>query len=298
MTNLISTIISSTAALVAIIGGFLVSRVITLSSERNAIVKRLREINNELENKQEMLDRVQLILLEDDVDDFIKDHAEEILMYDKDIKIILQEDDSVSLTSDELEPYIKRLNDIFDNLDKMIESTSSNYRLPADFDTFIKDNNLKVENYKDWYEIVYDIIYNNIPDDPPIDPKFGLMPSFRIRKIPVTTLPNVNHINWYRDKIKERDTLSDDIYFLSRMKCDHKKLLDEYGNISGLWSGLLILIYSSIVGIIVPILLLPYPLGKYDDISTKKVLLLLFFSGLASLFIYLGISMYKLTKDD
>ena len=72
---LISTIISATAALVAIIGGFLVSRVITLSSEKNSIVRRLKEINNELSNKQEILDRVELILLEDDVDDFIHNHA-------------------------------------------------------------------------------------------------------------------------------------------------------------------------------------------------------------------------------
>jgi hypothetical protein len=38
----ISKIINSSTALVVIIGGFLVSRVITLSSERNAIQKKSR----------------------------------------------------------------------------------------------------------------------------------------------------------------------------------------------------------------------------------------------------------------
>lgn len=55
LNGLISTIISSTAALVAIIGGFLVSRVISLSSEKNSIVRRLREINNDLKSKKRVV---------------------------------------------------------------------------------------------------------------------------------------------------------------------------------------------------------------------------------------------------
>ena len=51
LNGLISTIISSTAALVAIIGGFLVSRVITLSGEKNGILKKIKEIDKELDIK-------------------------------------------------------------------------------------------------------------------------------------------------------------------------------------------------------------------------------------------------------
>src|SRR5699024_3830435 len=52
---LISTIVTSTAALIAIIGGFLVSRVITLSSEQNGINRKLRELNNEINAKKNLL---------------------------------------------------------------------------------------------------------------------------------------------------------------------------------------------------------------------------------------------------
>ncbi|WP_186579773.1 hypothetical protein [Aquibacillus kalidii] len=49
---LLSTIIISTAALVAIIGGFLESRIISTSSDQNGIKRKIREINNELVAKR------------------------------------------------------------------------------------------------------------------------------------------------------------------------------------------------------------------------------------------------------
>ena len=54
LNGLISTIISSTAALVAIIGGFLVSRVITLSGEKSGILKKIKEIDKELDIKNSL----------------------------------------------------------------------------------------------------------------------------------------------------------------------------------------------------------------------------------------------------
>jgi len=62
---LISTIVTATAALVAIIGGFLVSRVITMASERKGI-ERIRELKNDLSAKRKMYDRAELVLLNED----------------------------------------------------------------------------------------------------------------------------------------------------------------------------------------------------------------------------------------
>lgn len=59
---LISTIITATAALVAIIGGFLVSRVITMASEKQSIERRLKEIDNDLKIKKEMLDNIENLI--------------------------------------------------------------------------------------------------------------------------------------------------------------------------------------------------------------------------------------------
>lgn len=49
LTELISTIITSTAAIVAIIGGFLVSRVISISSEQKVRLNVLQDIRNKIQ---------------------------------------------------------------------------------------------------------------------------------------------------------------------------------------------------------------------------------------------------------
>lgn len=136
MDTLISTIISATSALVAIIGGLLVSRVITLASEKSSIVRRLREIDSEMTNKQDMLNKIELRLLEDDVDNFIKEYAEDILVEGKTIEDILEEDDSIKRNEVELKPYVEDLYRIYNDLMTMIENTDYGYSLPSNFDLF------------------------------------------------------------------------------------------------------------------------------------------------------------------
>lgn len=299
LNTLISTIISATAALVAIIGGFLVSRVVTLSSEKNAITRRLREINNELSNKQEMLDRIELILLEDDVDDFIHENATDILIYEKSVEDILKEDDSSGLTAEELNPYITKLHEIFEHLTTLIKETDDDYTIPNNFNDFAKDYCIQIDEHKDWYDLVYRTLWNAIPAKPSSNSLWGfhnldalaINPSLLNSVSPVTS-------QIYRDRIKERNGLEDEVQILNGMKEEQEKILSDYGNISGLWSGLAVLIYACIVGIAIPSMLLPYPLNTFDDVATKQLLLILFYSELIALFVYLGISMYKLTKED
>lgn len=285
----------------AIIGGFLVSRVITLASEKGSIEKRLREINTELENKQKMLDMVELELLEDDVDDFVYDHAEDILISEKPIQDILKEDNSTDLTQEELSPYIESLIAIYDKILDEINKTDIDYSLPRNFDDFVKDNNIKIDNNKKWHEIAYDIIYKehqrNLRKQISSNPLLG---NYSIPFAPDLinlNMPTYTSSTWYLDQVKARNSLRNEILILQGMKKEQENSLNKYSRISGLWSGLAVLAYSSIVSIIIPITLLPYPVGKYDDLATRKLLLLLFISQLIMLFIYLTVSMYKLTRE-
>jgi hypothetical protein len=302
LTDLITTIISSTAALVAIIGGFLVSRVITLSSEKNAITRRLGEINAELDSKINMYDNIGLLLLESDVDDFFHEYAEDILIYEKPIQEILDEEDSADLTEDELKPYIEMLLTIYNHVIDMIDNTDDDYSLPRSFDDFVKDNEVSLNDNKDWYELVYNTIYKEFQRDlqrqASSNPLLGFHPLIRVPDPAIYNFRSISNAKWYGDKIKERNILKDELQILTVMKEEQKKTLSNYGQISGIWSGLAVLAYSSIAGIVIPILLLPYPLNTYDDAVTRKVLLVLFFSHLIILFIYLAVSMYKLTKED
>jgi len=265
-----------------------------LSGEKNAITRRLREIDNELVNKKEMLDRVELILLEDKIDDFIHEHAEEILIDEKPIKEIIEED-GADLTEDELGPYITKLREIYEHLTTLIEKIDENYTLPNSFDNFAKDNDIKIDDRKDWYELVYRIIWDVIPDDAYSSPLLGFKPMLSTNSL-MRSLSKVP-MQIHRDRVKERNKLEDEVQIITGIKKEHEKILRSYGNVSGLWSGLAVLIYACVVGIVIPSTLLPYPLEIYNDVATKQFLLALFYSELVVLFIYLGVSMYKLTNE-
>ena len=68
MNTLISTIVISTAAVVAFIGGFLISRVITLSSVQTGVERKLKEVKNDVFAKEEMIKKIeQDILIEENI---------------------------------------------------------------------------------------------------------------------------------------------------------------------------------------------------------------------------------------
>src|SRR5690625_383178 len=294
LNTLISTFITSTAALVAIIGGFLVSRVITLSSEKNTISRRLQEITNDLSAKNKLLEKVELEILEDDIDDFIYNNCEDIIIKGKKIEKILREYDSNNLSIDEITPYIDELFKITDEIMKLIEKASS---LPEDFTKFLSENNYAIAENKDWHELVYKTIWNQLPDDSSHRSLLGF-------NIPKITPPDIIHRynivdqQFHRDRIKGRNRLTNEIHILELRKEEQIKILNDYGRPSGIWGVLFVLFYAFIVGIAYPSMLLSYPKNLYNDVLTKWFLLSLFFSHLIILFIYLAISMYKLTKNN
>lgn len=245
-----------------------------------------------------MLEQIELILFEDDVDDFIYDHAKDILVYEKPIEDLLEEADMSRLTSLNIEPYISKLREIFKHIKTIFNNADNDYILPNNFNDFIKDNKVNIDDYKDWYEIVYEIILDIIPKKETSTNIFGLDFDYMIARPPNLSSSAMTSSIINRDRINEKNNLKDEIQILSGLKDEQMKILRDYGKISGLWSGLLVLIYACIVGIVIPSLLLPYPLGVYDDLATRKLLLKLFFSQLIVLFIYLFISMYRLTRVD
>jgi len=283
---LISTIITATAALVAIIGGFLVSRVITMASEKQSIERRLKEIDNDLKIKKEMLDNIENLIFEDDINEFIQDHCEELIIEEKNLQEILCENDYYELNEEDLKPYVEELISIRDRLNETMERSED---IPVEFKDFINQNKFQIDGRKDWYELVYTILRKE---------RLGSR-SWSLHMIdPKIISPHVSVYNAqiYRDRIKNRDQLRSEVEFLTIRKNEQQKILDDYKKTSGLWSGLAVLVYACIVGIAYPSLLLPYPEGIYDDKKTKWLLIALFFSALFVIFTYLAVSIYKLTQ--
>jgi len=286
LNGLISTITTSTAALVAIIGGFLVSRVISLSSEQNGIKRRIREINNDLVANREMKDNAEKFLFEDDLNDFFTEENIKRMIEGKSLETIIEEDDYYYLTQEELEPYFKQMKEIVNEIFELNNSTDKYYEK---FNEFMKDfTDFKYPDRMNWYEKVFDAI-NAIVEE-------SQGPFAHIKFKPLVN-PNYDPHMEYKDTKKERERLKSVIRSLELQKEEQMKILNDYGKPKWVWTGLFVLIYACIVGIIYPSTLLPYPKDIYDDVLTKWFLLGLFFSQLIALFVYLGFAMYKLTND-
>src|SRR5436190_11924493 len=76
---LYSSTAQSSAAIIAIIGGFLVSRVLAVSSTREQLQRRRREVTSDLETNAPRLERVANENLEDDLEDFLYDAQDWVL---------------------------------------------------------------------------------------------------------------------------------------------------------------------------------------------------------------------------
>ena len=301
---LIVTVITATAALIAIIGGFLISRVITLSSEQGGIRRRLREIKLDIQTKDQLLSEIEENLLEEDREDFIDEYYVE-LIFDKvplEEVIEIEEGSYRGRSTNDLKPVVDELMRINKDLETMFEDRGIKYstELPKKLGDFANIRSEDLAGRRSWYELLYDEYQYKLPKRPKTGPPgFPILTDFDFTP---PRLPNAisTHTNAhaYQQKKRDRDTYSNELSYLRQQESEQKKILEDYGKPHGMWGGLIVLIYASIVGIGYPITLLPYPLQTYNDEATRFLILLLFLSQLLALFIYLGISMYSLTKDE
>ncbi|MEC1155033.1 hypothetical protein [Cytobacillus horneckiae] len=284
LNGLISTITTSTAALVAIIGGFLVSRVISLASDQNGIKRRIREIKKDLDAKREMLENAERFLFEDDLNDFVSNDNIKLIILGRTLEEVIEEDEYDLLTEEEVEPYYKQVKQIALEIAELQNSTDEYYDKFSKFKEAFKD--FKYPDRMNWYEKVFKVM------DDMAQPESNFpLGGFKFRP----AVPNIN--TDYKDTRKEQDRLNDDIRVLELQLAEQLKILNDYGKPKWVWSGMFVLIYSCGVGIVYPSTLLPYSTDTYDDVLTKWFLLGLFFSQLVALFVYLGFAMYKLTND-
>jgi len=290
LNNLLSTVITSTAALVAILGGFLVSRVISISSEQNGIKRSLREIYNDIDAKKEMISGLKRYLFEDDLDDFITVDNIKLLYKGKNLKEIIEEDDFTLLEFEELESHFKDLTDITEEVYKFIEVKD---KIPEDLSELCRHyERVNHPKRKVWYERSAEAMEELLEESRPSSSS-----TFPSIAPPLANMRSYSGVNLdYKDKKRECGKLENEIKILELQKEEQLKILKEYGNPKWIISGLMVLLYATIVGIVYPSILLPYNKGIYDDILIKWIVLCLFFSHLVMLFIYLFTAMIKLSR--
>ena len=78
LTTFLSTIASASSGIVAILGGFIASKLISISGERDTVLLRLKHIEEEIDYRTREREKAQFENDEDDALDFIREHAKDM----------------------------------------------------------------------------------------------------------------------------------------------------------------------------------------------------------------------------
>lgn len=276
LTTLLTTIAASSASFVAILGGFIASKLISISGEREAVLTRISEVEQQRSYKQSELARLQKEENEDAAVDFISSNISSLIQH-KDIESVYRNDLQYEVPVETLRPYWNRARVLVGELVNAVKSMGNGFELnenhlPRAFaekysnDDFAYTVSKKVMKY---------LIKQNRKKDP-----YGI-------NIDWEDMVAANPIQSTMDRSR-LETLQSEIAWLGLQR---RQLLDEKERLSrpkGMKAGLIIFALFSVCCIIIPLALTPLAFASIKVYRTVKALILLVFSaGLVSIFGYL-----------
>lgn len=245
----LSTVITSSAALVAIIAGFLVSRVISISSEQNAInrrIKSLRVTRRGVEEKYDHLEErikeqeyqllefptyLETFMSEMNINEFIDGKHVEIVSTDFLYESINREDFNY-LSEEEIKAHIQKLKNFL-------------YQLGG----------IKKQHYEYNYDDVRKLInHNHFPKDERKEKV--LFERFEVLVQEFSYLGLEDEIRLINENGENLTQINNDIISLDKEIKGQEHLLTEYANPSGVCGALVVLTLSIIVGVILPSIVL------------------------------------------
>lgn len=284
LTSLINTIITSVAALVAIIGGLLVSRVISLANDQHFIKRQLGDINLKIKHKEQLHRKIEEYLFEDDLDDFVTIKNLKLLLQGRSLKEIVKESEYDYLTIEELLPHFEVLLLIKDEVIELFqdENFSSEW-----FAERLDMKNVIYSNRIEWYERMLEALIQFYTPKDPFSFNFPYQSSF----------PTLSGVSDYKQKVKEKEQLENELIILKSQKQELVSSVNEYFQIKGIWVGIGVLAFVSFLGILYPASLLPYNLEAYNDLKTKNLLIAIFAVCLVTIFGYLIIYLSAIIKQ-
>jgi hypothetical protein len=151
------TIASASASFVAILGGLIASKILSLNTERETLRNRLKELESEINIKTEERERLQKGLDEDDALDFIRDHCTDLVNREP-LSNIYADDEQNRLTIVEIEPYWAISLDLVKKFDRECRrgGTRNDDNIPSCLASEVKDKPFE-------YDVCCEIAYEMFP---------------------------------------------------------------------------------------------------------------------------------------
>jgi hypothetical protein len=278
---LLSSTVQSAAVLVAIVGGFLVSRLVTLSAERGAILQRRQQRDRLREIRQTEYDEVHADRVAVSTKWFVDHHKDQLLEARgrADIESLLEDFIPRGSSYQEMRPVAENLINSIQTAFPEIESKFSG-RMPPRTSSGLRESGVAIpEGSADIYEIVASHIADEIERSRP-------RTAWEVRFIPsVTPTPEIVYrrldakIDLERELNSELRALNSELILLDEELSTFKKP-------EGIKGAIAVLLYLTLAGIALPTILMalrPVP----DSSLSRAAVVAAFVSGLAVLVGYL-----------
>ena len=111
LTSLLTTIAAASASIVAILGGFIASKLISIDGERNENLDRIKEIDEEIEHRTKNMNARQQEIDEEDATDFIFDNFGDFMSC-RNLESVYTKSEHPDISFDALLPFWEKANDI------------------------------------------------------------------------------------------------------------------------------------------------------------------------------------------
>lgn len=286
LTAVLTTIAAASASIVAILGGFIASKLIAISGERSAVLDRLKQINEELEFHISERDTIQAENDEDDALNFIRDAIDD-LYAGTSLENVYSNIDHPSISIESLKPYWDRAVTLKKQFREQVEKHDA---LNEDY---IPESLLLAVKEDDFgYEVLLAIgekLRERIRAAERIREKannpIGLIPPDISDLKTFTGTASGYSYRKNCDSIQEHNSA---ITLLELQKKHCNEQISALKNPRGMKLGLLIFALFTACCIIAPLVASPFATESYNDFVKAKVIFLgLFGIGLISIFGYL-----------
>lgn len=295
LTVVLTTIAAASASIVAILGGFIASKLIAISSERSAALDRLNQINEELEFHVSEKDKIQAENDEDDALGFIRDAIDDLYAGNS-LENVYSNVDHPSILIERLKPYWDRAITLKEQFREQVEkhdALNENY-IPESLLLTVKEDDFGYEVLLALGTKLKKRIRAAERAREKANNPFGFVAP-DIIDLDIATVSGGGYA-YHRncDAIQEQNSAIA-LLELQKKQCDEQILALKKPR--GMKLGLVIFALFTICCIIAPLIASPFATESYQIfIITKVVFLGLFGIGLISIFSYL-VYLLKWNKD-
>ena len=273
LTTVLTTIAACSASIVAILGGFIASKLITINAERDEVNTRIAELDEEIDFFTEERDMLQARLDEDDALDFVRGNIAAIINQ-RSLDDVYKEEERPQLEKEVLRPYWIRAAQVFQQLYVILQKRT-------DGDYAENEDGVPAEAAKtitqDFEYAVCKKICEFIEEQ--------TSPLAVIRHSVGATVPMST---WYADtqeKVMAADNKITYLMLQRKQQATRKKALKKP---KGMKLGLVLFAFFSVANIVYPLYLTPFKTENYQHYYQTKIIAIFTFAiGLALIMLYL-----------